>query len=600
MIFKRTGTTWTAMALGLCGAAWAQSTRSSEGLAPENRAVAVPVDEPIAGAPEAPAPVSTDPPAPYGYSGKRLDGKPRPDDFLAIPDRWRIGLPPDYLEAVRQSRGEILNPYQQNVLKGDYPILGDDKFFVVTLVSDTLFEARNVPVPTGTSALNPDSLPFFGEGEQQLVNQNFVLSFELFKGAGNFKPRDWEIRLTQVLNFNYAHVEELGGTNIDVRKGRDRTDNHYAWQEAFYEHHLGDLTHAYDFYAIRAGIQGFNADFRGFLYADNNLGVRLFGSLDNNEYQWNVAWFRQLEKDANSGLNTFNLRDQDVIVANLYKQDFLGILGYTAQFSVAANLDRGGIEFDENDFLVRPQPVGTISEKDVRAFYFGWAGDGKIGWLNVTHQFYQVFGTEEPNAIAGQDTNINAQMFAIELSVDHDWRRYRASFMYASGDSDPEDGDATGFDGIFDNPNFAGGGFSFFQRQALRLTGSGVGLMGRNSFYPDLRTSKEQGQANFVNPGLLLYNVGFDAEITPKLKWINNVSYLQFVDPEVIQLVLNDESIGHDIGVDISTGIIYRPYLNNNMIINAGVSALIPAGGLKELYSTDILYSAFVSLTLVY
>ena len=60
------------------------------------------------------------------------------------------------------------------------------------------------------------------------------------------------------------------------------------------------------------------------------------------------------------------------------------------------------------------------------------------------------------------------------------------------------------------------------------MTGSGVNLVGRNSFVPDLRTSKEQGQANFVNPGLFLYNVGADFELTPKLKLITNVSYLQF------------------------------------------------------------------------
>lgn len=604
------GTSASKIGIGLGVALVAAAQVGAQTTQPANGAAVVPADQPTAAdavaqptSPPMPPPgVSTKAPAPYGYAGRDWahDGRPVPEDFLAIPDRWRIGLPPGYLEEVRKSTGELLNPYQQNALKGDYPVFGQDKFLVVTLVSDTLYEARRLPVPSGASALEANRLDFFGQGDQQIASQNFVLSIELFKGDAAFKPRDWELRLTQVYNINYAHVEELGGTNADVREGRHRLDDAYAWQEAFVEKHMGDTSNAYDFFALRAGIQGFNADFRGFLYADSNFGVRLFGNFDNNQYQWNLAWFHQLEKDTNSGLNTFTFRDQDVFLANVYKQDFLGLLGYTAQLSLAANIDNGDIQFDENDVLVRPQPVGTIGTKDVRAYYLGWAGDGRIGRFNLTHQFYQVFGVEDENALAGQETRINAQFFAAEVSYDDDWRRYRASFAYASGDGDPEDDQATGFDGIFDNPNFAGGGFNFFTRQAIRLTGSGVNLVNRNSFYTDLRTSKEQGQANFVNPGLLMYNVGFDADITPRLKWINNATYLQFADPEVLRLVLNDNGIDRDIGLDLSTGIIYRPFHNNNVILNAGISVLIPAEGFKEIYSSETLYSGFVSLTLTY
>jgi hypothetical protein len=192
------------------------------------------------------------------------------------------------------------------------------------------------------------------------------------------------------------------------------------------------------------------------------------------------------------------------------------------------------------------------------------------GRLNISHQFYQALGHETFNPIAGDGIDINARFFAIEASYDQDWLRYRASFAWSSGDDDPTDGTGGGFDGIFDNPNFAGGGFSFFARQAVRLTGAGVNLVNRNSFYPDLRTSKEQGQANFVNPGLFLYNIGVDAELTPKLKLITNVSYLQFADTESIQLVLHDNKVGRNIGIDYSVGLQYRPFLNNNAIATFG------------------------------
>jgi hypothetical protein len=523
---------------------------------------------------------------------------PQPSgDSLPLPDRWRIGLPADYRQ---NTRGTLLNPYNQNVLKGDYALPGtQDMFLVLTVTSDTLFEARRLPVPSGVSAARPESFPFFGVGRQALINENLIVSLELFKGDASYQPRDFAVRITPVFNGNYVHVEELGLTNPDVRTSRDRTDGWIGFQELFVEKKLADLSSNFDFASVRAGIQGFTSDFRGFLFSDNEPGIRFFGNFDNNRTQWNLAWFAQLEKDTNSGLNTFNLRDQNVFIANVYRQDFL-FPGYTAQLSLHANLDSGHTHYDTNGVLVRPAPIGTIAEKDVRAYYLGWAGDGHIGKLNLTHQFYQALGEESFNPIADRKVNINAQFAAIELSYDRDWLRYRASFAYASGDSNPTGGTARGFDSIFDNPNFAGGGTNFFTRQAVRLTGAGVNLVNRNSFLPDLRTSKEQGQANFVNPGLLLYNVGVDADITPKLRAIGNVSYLQFATTEPIQLLLHDNKISRDIGIDYSIGLQYRPFLNNNAIINIGAAALVPGNGFKNIYTSQTLYSFFVGVTLTY
>ena len=538
---------------------------------------------------------------PLGFSEpEKAPVRPSPQpsgDFLPIADRWRIGLPLDYRQ---NTRGTLLNPYNQNVLKGDYALPGtQDTFFVLTMTSDTLFEARRLPVPSGVSSARPNSFPFFGVGRQELINENLIVSLDLFKGDASFAPRDWTLRITPVFNGSYVHVEEVGLTNPDVRTSRDRADGWIGFQELFVEKKLADLSNNFDFASVRAGIQGFTSDFRGFLFSDNEPGVRFFGNFDNNRSQWNLAWFSPLEKDTNSGLNTFSFRDQNVFIANFYRQDFL-FPGYTAQLSFHANLDSGNTKYDTNGVLVRPSPIGTIQNKEVRAYYLGWAGDGHIGKLNLTHQFYQVLGEENFNPIADRKVNINAQFAAIELSYDRDWLRYRASFVYASGDGNPTDGTARGFDSIFDNPNFAGGGTNFFTRQAIRLTGAGVNLVNRNSFLPDLRTSKEQGQANFVNPGLLLYNVGIDADITPRLRAIGNISYLQFATTETTQLLLHDNKLSRDIGIDYSIGLQYRPFLNNNAIINCGAAALVPGNGFKNLYTSQTLYSVFVGITLTY
>jgi hypothetical protein len=173
-------------------------------------------------------------------------------------------------------------------------------------------------------------------------------------------------------------------------------------------------------------------------------------------------------------------------------------------------------------------------------------------------------------------------MFALELSIDRDWMRFRTSYFYSSGDSDLNDDVARGFDTILDNPNFAGGEFSYWQRQAIRLFG--VNLVQNGSIVPDLRSSKIQGQSNFVNPGLHLVNTGVDFEVTPKLKLITNANYLWFDTTEPLEVFTFQDNIDPEIGVDLSMGIEYRPFLNDNFIIISGLSTLIPGQGFDDLF----------------
>ena len=323
------------------------------------------------------------------------------------------------------------------------------------------------------------------------------------------------VRLTPVFNTNYLDVHELGIVNPDVTVGTTRGRTFTTLQEWFVETKLADLSPDYDFVSVRAGSQPFNSDFRGFVFSDTNRAVRLFGTRLANRDQFNVALFSQLEKDTNSGLNTFKNRGQDVLIMNYYRQDFI-FPGYTTQFSFLYDHDRASTHYDDNGFLVRPDAAGIFQPHSVNAYYLGWNGDGHINRLNISHSFYEVLGRDTLSPLAAQPTRINAQMAAIELSYDRDWARFRGSFFWASGDHNINNGTSTGFDTIFDSPNFAGGQFSFWQRQAIKL--EGVNLKQRFSLVPDLRSSKIEGQANFVNPGLQLWNVGADFDITPKLR----------------------------------------------------------------------------------
>lgn len=517
----------------------------------------------------------------------------KPTDRREVRDRWRIGFPEYDRYGDKGARGRDIpfrrnrwfNPYDRNVLKGDYPIFGNDYFMILSAVSTIGVEIRRTPSGNNVSSADPNSNNFFGRPESLLLNQTIQFSFELFKGQTVFRPRSWAIKISPTFSIpNYVNARENGIINIDVRRGTNRTDYHASLEEAFADVKLFDTNDNYDSVSIRAGIQPFNADFRGFLFSDNNLGGRVFGAFSNNKSQFNVAWFRQLEKDTNSNLNTFHTRNQSVYIANFFRQDFL-TKGYTIQAVAALNDDRGDIHYDENGFLVRPALIGSARRHAVKAGYFGINGDGHIGWLNLSNSYYFAFGRDDFNPIAGRRTKIRARMAAVEASIDKNWLRYRASIFYASGDKNPTDDKAGGFDAIFDDPNFVGGQFSYWNRQGIRLLSTDVGLVQGNSLLPSLRSSKTEGQANFVNPGIWIYNLGVDAEVTPAVKAVFNANYLRFDRTETLEYVLFQPRVRHEIGYDLSLGVVYRPLLINNMTFTFGGNIFLAGKGFHDVYT---------------
>ena len=535
-----------------------------------------------------------------------VDIVPGTPDYLPTPDRWDLEFPvwqryaPDSTGTSPYTRGRRRDPYNRNILKGDYPVIGQDIFFVLTMVAETPLEFRRVPTPSGVSAERPDSDTFFGRPGQISFAPEALVSLELFKGDTAFAPRRWAVRVTPAFNINYVNTGERNIVDATPEEGKNRRRTDAALQEAFGELKLADVGSHYDFISVRAGLQPFSSDFRGFLFRDTNLGLRLFGNWGRNRNQWNVAYFDQLEKETNSELNLASRRNQRVLVANYYRQDFL-TPGYTISPSFHANLDRGDEPFyDANGFLVRPSPVGVVKPHHVSAYYAGVGGDGHWGRLNVTHQFYQAFGTDDFNGIAAQRVRINAQFAAAEVSVDHDWWRLKGAVIAASGDKDPGDDRARGFDAIMDNPNIAGGPFSFWNREGIRLAGTLVGLVGRNSLLPSLRSSKTEGQANFVNPGLLEFDAGWSADLTPKLHATVNLNVLRFQHTETLSALLFQQDIDRAIGVDISAGIQYRPWLNDNVVFTAGTSVFAPAAGFRNLLTPQTLVAPFAVLTLRY
>jgi Carboxypeptidase regulatory-like domain len=539
---------------------------------------------------------------------------PVSDVYNVVPNRWALEQP-DYRRYAQPGEYIYVNhhwydPFNRNRFKGDEPIwpelFGQQVFLNITASETTFVDGRRVPSPSDVSAAEPGSSAFFGRGEQFFLDQTFRFTADLFHGDASFKPVDWRIRITPVISLNYLSVRELGIVGPDVRDGTTRLDSHLGFQEMFGEVKIHDLSPNYDFVSVRAGIQQFNADFRGFLFVDEQPALRVFGNLASDRIEYNAAYFNFLEKNTNSGLNTWDRRGQQVMLANIYIQDFF-FQGYTAEFVGAYNKDDGGLHYDDNGFLVRPAPVGNVINQGTGAIlhsievgYFGWLGSGHIGRLNLTHAFYEAAGKDTFNPIAGRKVTVNGQMAAVELSYDRDWIRYRISTFYASGDHDPRSGRANGFDSILDLPEFAGGLFSFWNREGIRLTGSGVSLTTDGSLLPNMRSNKEEGQANFVNPGIFLMNAGTDINITPKLKGFVNFNYLRFMRTEPLEYVLFAAPIRHNIGEDAGVGVEYRPPLTENIVLTGGASMLQPGQGFRDIYTGRTLFSVFGSAKLTF
>ena len=537
-----------------------------------------------------------------------------PVDQIPVPDRWRL------IESLGLVKERWFDPYQQNTLKGDrpidrdkvkwLPIKGDDWFFVANAVSDTVIEPRTFPIPVGVQTTQrPGSNDVFGKDTSLVLSQTFITGISLVKGATAFKPPEIEYRLTLAYNINYAQVPERRVLFVEPSKPTHRTDDFLGVQEAFVDVHLTNTSDRYDFRSIRIGIQPFQSDFRGFLFNDQQLGIRLFGNRDGNRFQFNLAAFWRLEKDTNSGLNsvTHTPRRDWVFVANLYRQDFL-IPGLTSQITAVYNMNRekNRIEIDDNGFPVRPALIGDGRGRDYDVVYLGYNADGRIGRINLTASFYGAFGEDRNSIFTSRPTRIRAGFAATEISYDKDWMRFRLSGLYATGDGKPYDKVETGFDAIFENPIFAGADTSYWIRQSIPFAGGGraIAISGRNGILNSLRSSKEQGQSNFNNPGTMLAGAGADFDLTPQLRLSGNANHLWFENTATLETLRNQGDIAKSIGWDLSTAAIWRPKATQNIVFRLSGAVLLPGEGFRDLFTNSdrhqYYYSVLANLILSY
>ncbi len=555
------------------------------------------------------------PPPPEAFPGIQ--------DQLPVPDRWRL------IESLGVVKERWFDPYHQNTYKGDRALCiateeeqerrarlgearcktpkflglkGDDWFFVANAVSDTVFEPRTFPIPVGVQTTSrPGSLDVFGKNRSFVAAQTFIAGFALIKGSTAFKPPDVEYRLTLAYQANYVDVPERRVLDVRPSKASHRYDSFLGVQELFVDKHLGNTSDRYDFYSVRVGIQPFQSDFRGFLFNDSQLGIRLFGNRDNNRFQYNLAAFWRLEKDTNSGLNdiTQTPRSDFIFTGNLYRQDF-PVVGLTSQVSVTYNMNRekDDVQIDHNGFPVRPALLGDLRGRAYDVVYLGYSADGRIGRINLTASLYAALGEDRNSFFTSKPAEIRAGFGAVELSYDHDWMRFRLSGLYATGDGDPYNNTEGGFDAIFENPIFGGADTSYWIRQTIPFAGGGrvISINGRNGILNSLRSSKEEGQSNFNNPGTIFLGAGADFDLSPQFRISTNLNHLWFENTSSLQALRMEGSIPKDIGWDLSVATIWRPKATQNIVGRLSAAVLLPGEGFKDLFENKQREDAYVSI----
>jgi len=501
--------------------------------------------------------VAQQPPAPSAPTQRTRQPEP---GLVPEPSRWRI-LEPGGIAT--KPRNPLYDPYNPNLLKGDYPAFGDKYFFAATGTLDSIGDfKRNLDFFQSGRIRN---VPFH---EHNMVGQvTGVLATELFHGDTVFAPKDWAIRLTPIVRWRCGDKNAIDqGCGEDIRL-----------LEGFGEVKLFEVGETFDATSARAGLQFFNSDFFGFVYNDVQPGFRIFGELARNQFKYNLAAFDRLNKEKLSGLNEFKRRDHQVGVVSFQWDDFL-----FPGFNILPSF-----HYSHDDIL-----AGTLN-----AYYVGATTNGRLGRFNVNSAMYYVFGDTAHNTPSGKSESISAGMAFAQVAYPTRYYAPRLAVAYATGDGNVDDRNAHGFDSIFDNVAFGGGQFSYLFGEKVQL--GGVTLFRGNSIFPSLRGANATAQ--FVNPGIIAVNPGIDMALTPKLIFEANYDASWFDRTASLERLIRRTRVSTFVGHEANAGFTYRPFLNEQVIIFAGGAVFFPGQGINDTFGTDkTVYKALLRVLLSY
>ena len=336
-------------------------------------------------------------------------------------------------------------------------------------------------------------------------------------------------------------------------------------QAAFVDKHLRNVSERYDFDTFRIGIQPFSSDFRGFLFQDSQLGVRLFGTRDNNRWQYNLAWFRRLEKDTNSGLNDLGQRCATTTCSSPT------CTGRTCRcrasprrrrWSTTATARTTDAYYNENGFIERPASHrAPAAAARVRRDLPRLQRRRPLRPLNLTPRSTTRSARRRPACSCRRQSTSARSSPRPSCRCDFDWIRPRISLLYGS---------ATTIRSTTSRRASMRSSRTRCSRAPTPATGSArraadrrrrVALSGRNGVLTSLRSSKEEGQSNFTNPGILLAGSAWTSTCCRQLR-VLNANYAVLRRDRGARGGAQPGRIDKDIGYDVSAALTWRPLMS--------------------------------------
>ena len=123
--------------------------------------------------------------------------------------------------------GRWLDPYNPNLLKGDYPLatLGEEDIFIAgTMVSDTILQKRD-----GGLFQEEDGVVKDKQSADYLITENLFLRGELFWGDTVFQQR----RLSLTVGQRYISIDDRGRPDENFDPARQNFPRNVPDQEVF-------------------------------------------------------------------------------------------------------------------------------------------------------------------------------------------------------------------------------------------------------------------------------------------------------------------------------------------------------------------------------
>ncbi len=489
-------------------------------------------------------------------------GKPRKGTKKganAVDTRWRTYT----LDGVPQYGYHLWDTYNQNVIKGDFPLM--DKWFTETDVFQNFtYKARR-------------NLDF-----TKVLPENKFISYNNFEDESNIFGTEIRHNDDRFFPANFRfHIDGAVDWKNDINVFEAGSEGHAQLFDAFSDiqlHNFGSVNFNQMF--LRGGLQNFKSDFHGLIFNDVGLGGRIFGNSLSNRLRYDFVFLKLFQKDAVSGLINFSAAsDHTVMISRFTWEDFL-VKGWNSEWSVHWNHD--------------PRQVSG-NQLNLDTYYIGTTLNGNLGRFIFNPAIYGVFGTAD-HLIDGEKVqhDVRAWTTVLDLEYPIDFWKLRVGYVYESGENGNSTSKTdTGFDAISDAVTLFGGPISYWVGEDIKY---GKGDFTRaNSFDPSLRGVNNQ--ANYINPGLQLVNTGFDATVTPRVALSFNLNWLYFNDigtyttNNVVGGVATTTTINHhNAGIEENVFIRWKPFLrqiNDFVIVDTGFSVLQPLAGIKDAFGSS-------------